>query len=175
MKKSYLSGSVIIITLLILIAGCKKENDNDPTINASVVGEWTCTAIDYTGTTVTEMSGQSLTTDFVGEGYDVDFTLTFTESPNNVTSDGSYSIKLTTTFYGQSTEQDIEGQSFSYTGTWSMSGSELSITQGGETSVATIQELTDSKLSIYIKDVQTLTNMGATATTTTEMNVSFTR
>lgn len=175
MKKSYLSISLIIFAMLFIITGCKKEDDNQPNIDGNIAGVWNCTAIDYTGSTVTEMSGQSLTTDFVGEGYDIDFTLTFTENPNNVTSDGSYSTKLTTTFMGQSTEQFIEGQSFTYTGTWTMNGSELSITQGGETSVATIEELTDSKLVIYIKDVQTMTNMGATATTTTEMNVSFTK
>ncbi len=175
MKKNYLGGVAIVIALVIMVTGCKKENDNDPNIDSSVVGVWTCTALDYAGTTVTEMSGQSLTTNFVGEGYDIDFILTFTEDPNKATSDGSYSIKLTTTFMGQSTEQNVEHQPFIYVGDWTRSGNTLSITSGGETSDATIVKLTDTNFEISIVDVQTLTNMGATATTTTNITVSFKR
>jgi hypothetical protein len=175
MKKYFLSFLILLSAAIVLTTGCKKDSETEPTINSDIAGVWNCTAIDYTGTTVTEVSGQSLTTEFTGEGYDIDFTLTFVENPNEVTSEGSYSIKLTTTLLGQSTVQYIETQPFEYTGTWSMDNNTISITNDGDTDVATITELTDNTLVITITDEEVVSNMGITGTTTTNLVASFSR
>jgi hypothetical protein len=175
MKKIFLSFFIVLSAAIVLTTGCKKDSETEPTINSDITGVWNCTAIDYTGTTVTEVSGQSITAEFVGEGYDIDFTLTFVDDPNEVTSAGSYSIKLTTTYLGQSTVQNVESQPFVYTGTWSMDNNTISITNDGVTDVATITELTDNTLVITITDEEVVSNMGITGTTTTNLVASFTK
>lgn len=175
MEKINLTKVFLVIVIGILIGGCNKNDDDQPVSGSDITGVWTCTALDYTGTTETVIMGQSISADFVGEGYDINFTLTFTENPNEATSDGYYNVKLTTTTFGQSTTQYLEMQNFTYTGIWSKNGNEISITQDGETSVATITELTDSNLKVTITDIQTITNNGATATTTTNLTLEFTK
>lgn len=172
MKKSNLTTVFLLLVLALSIASCNKKDD---TLNGDITGVWNCTAVNYTGTTVTEYSGQSATTEFTGEGYNVDFTFTVSENPNVATSNGSYSIKLTSTVNGQTITQNIEGNDFIYTGEWSKNGSTMTITQGGDSSDATIVKLTDTELELNIDDVRTIENNGMKATTTTNMTVSFIR
>lgn len=119
--------------------------------------------------------GQGATTDFTGEGYNVDFTFTVSENPNVATSNGSYSIKLTSTVNGQTFTQNIEGIDFVFTGEWSKDGSTMTMKQGGESSDATIVKLTDTELELNIVDVQTIESNGIKVTTTTNMSVLFIR
>jgi len=172
MKKSNLTTVFLLLVLALSIASCNKKDD---TTNGELIGVWNCTAVNYTGTTVTEYGGQSATTSFTGEGYNVDFTFTLSENPNVATSNGSYNIKLTSTVNGQTITQNIEGNDFIYTGEWSKNGNTIIITQGGESSDATIVKLTDTELELNIDDVQIIENNGMKATTTTNMTVSFIR
>ena len=109
----------------------------------------------------------------MGKGYNVDFTFTLSENPNVSSTDGSYDIELSTTTFGQTTVQNIEDIAFAYVGTWSLDGNKLTINRDGETSVATIVELTDTLLELNIQEETTMTNNGATATSTVDMHIKF--
>jgi type 1 fimbria pilin len=174
MRKSYLGKVFLLFVLGLFLVGCNKDDDS-PTPNAELTGVWNCTDVDYTGTSVTEVMGQSITADFVGAGYNIDFTLTIVEDPNEITSDGSYDIKLTTTNLGQSNVQNIENIPFTYVGAWSQEGNIMTIDMNGVTSDATIVELTANSLELNMLDVRIINNGGATLTTTTEMVVKFTK
>lgn len=175
MKKSNLTKVFLLLVLGLTIVSCSKKDDTTDPTNGEIVGVWNCTALDYTGTTVTEYMGQSITTDFTGEGYDIDFTFTITESPNLATSNGSYSLELTTTTMGQSVTQNMENIDFTFTGEWSKDGNTMTVSQYGESDDATIVKLTDTELVINILSVETIESSGATAISTVNTTVSFTR
>lgn len=164
----------LFTAFLTLTISCSKDDDGPSTTNnGNIVGVWKGTAVDYTGTTTTSGQGQNVTADYVGEAYDIDYTLTFTENPKKVISDGSYSIELTTTVNGQSTTQNLEDLTFLESGDWTMNGNTLSITVDNETDDATIMELTDSSLVLKAVESQTMSQGGFTVTSTTEVILSF--
>ena len=172
MKKILLEKVFLLFVLGLLISSCSKD-DTPQNTSAEVLGVWNCSSVDYTGTSVTEYLGQNITADFIGEGYNVDFTFTLSENPNVASSDGSYSIKLSTTILGQTTVQNIEDIAFTYVGTWSLDDNKITITQEGESSVATIVELTDNSLKLNIQEERTISNNGANVTTTTDTDITF--
>lgn len=159
-----------------LTISCSSDDDSSSPANSSdIVGVWQGTAVDYRGTSTTTMQGQTITADYVGEAYDIDYTLTFTENPNKVISDGSYSIELTTTVNGQSTTQNVPNLEFLSTGDWSINGSTLSITVDDETDDATIVELTNNSLILNAVQTETTTEQGFTVVSTTDVTLSFTK
>ena len=105
----------------------------------------------------------------------MDYTLTFTENPKKVVSDGSYSIELTTTVNGQSTTQNVENLELLSSGDWSINGNTLSITVDNETDDATIVELTNNNLVLNVVETETNTGSGFTVTSTTDVTLSFTK
>ncbi len=172
MKKINLEKVFLILVLGLFIISCSKDDTTQNT-STKVIGVWNCSSVDYTGTSVTKILGQSISADFIGEGYNIDFTFTLSEDPNVASTSGSHDIKLTTTTLGQTTVQNIEDIAFSYVGTWSIDGDKLTINREGETSVATIVELTDTSLELNILEERTITNSGAIVTTTIDTSIKF--
>ncbi len=176
MKKSILTKVFLLIVLGLTIVSCSKKDDETNPTTGDLAGVWNCTNVLYTGTSVSEYMGQSMVTaEYTGEGYDIDFTFTISENPNIATSNGSYSIELTTIAMGQTVTQNIEGIDFTFTGEWSREGDAMTVTQGGESSDATIVKLTDTELEFNIVTVESVENGGMTATSTTNTTISFTR
>ena len=167
---------ILFTAFISLTISCSKDDDNPaPENNGEIVGVWKGTTVNYTGSTTTTAQGQSITADYVGEAYDVDYTLTFTENPKKVVSDGSYSIELTTTVNGQSTTQNVENLELLSSGDWSINGNTLSITVDNETDDATIVELTNNNLVLNVVETETNTGSGFTVTSTTDVTLSFTK
>lgn len=177
MKKISLTSALVLVLVFALsIAGCKKDN-NDNQTNGDLLGVWTCTTLNYDGTSVSESGGISFTTDFVGEGYDIDFTLTVSENPNIIAAEGNYSIKLTSSVGGVTINtQNIEGLEFANTGEWTRDGNTITIlNELEELSDATIVKLTDTELELKISDVRSFTVPEGTATSTTNTTITFVR
>jgi hypothetical protein len=172
---------LLFLSLFVSFAiSCSSDDDNggdtEPgETEAELVDMWIGSAVNYTGTTVSETQGITLTADFVGVGYDIDYTFDFTENPNVLTAEGSYSIELTTTIQGQSTTQNIEDLGFENSGVWSRDGNQLSLTYDGTTDVATITELTETTLILNIVKVNVTDAGGVTSTSTTNSYFTFTR
>lgn len=166
----------LLVAFVSLTVSCSKDDDNPTPVNSGeIVGVWRGTTVDYSGTTQTSGQGQNFTADFVGEAYDVDYTLTFSENPNKVVSNGSYSIELTTTINGQSTTQNIEGLEFLSTGDWSIDGNTLTVTVDGETDDITIEQLTHDTMVLKGQEIQTMSQGGMTVTSTTNIILTFTK
>ncbi len=172
MKKLSFEKVLFVLVVMLFIGGCAKEDDTTE-ISGSVVGVWNCTALNYSGTTVTELMGQSITSNFTGEGQNIDFTLTFSENPNTATSSGTYDIFLTTTTLGQTQTQTIPDIEFEYTGTWSQNGNDLTIVKDGVPATATIVAMTETTLEVNITDVETSSINEATVTTTINSTIRF--
>lgn len=76
---------------------------------------------------------------------------------------------------GQSVTQNMENIDFTFTGEWSKDGNTMTVSQYGESDDATIVKLTDTELVINILSVETIESSGATAISTVNTTVSFTR
>ncbi|MAO08393.1 MAG: hypothetical protein CL596_06755 [Alteromonas sp.] len=167
-----------LAAMVVFFVSCSKDDDDDnntENISADIVGTWTATDVDYYGTTTTSANGITTEADFTGEGYDINFTLTFTENPNEITSVGSYSILLTTTFNGQNIEQNVEDLTWDSTGDWSIDGTTLTTNTSGNVGVSEIQELTQNSLILYIENTEEITANGVTSTSTQFLTAKFTR
>lgn len=160
----------------ILFVSCSKNNDDDNNDTSSdLLGTWTATSVNYTGTSVTTVQGNSIESTYVGTGYDIDFTVTFTENPNQMTSAGDYSVELSTTFAGQTITQNVENLAFSEVGAWTREGDQLTVTSSNGTGTCTITTLTSTEFAYVYESTETITENGATTTTDIVMNVTYTR
>lgn len=147
-------------------------NDN----TASIIGMWEVTSIDASGTSTAEIAGQTIVTDFVGEGMDLNYTVTFTEMPNEVAAEGDYNIELTTTIAGQSITETIPGILFIDSGNWEIEGDQITINSNDMESTATITTLTDTTLVIEITDSEfVIEQQGVETTATVSASVSLER
>ncbi|WP_347925743.1 lipocalin family protein [Pontimicrobium sp. SW4] len=165
---------LLVLVSIISIYSCSIEEA--PSINSEyILGTWVGEDLDYSGSTVTEISGQTVTADFVGEAYDLDFTLTFSENPKEISTSGSYSVELTTTIEGQVSVTNVENIQFLNDGTWTKSGDEVTIIYNGRTSVFRIIELTEDSLILSLPTVEDLSQGGAIITTTIDMTITFSK
>jgi hypothetical protein len=137
-----LSYLAMLLALSLSITACSDEEAGSPN-NEALVGTWRLESIDYSGTSSTTVQGTTFTSVFVGEGYDLDVTVTFSEDPDTYTTDGDYSIRLTTTTQGQTVEQDFTFEGFLDDGTWERDGENVIITNGDGDVFETIIVLTD--------------------------------
>ncbi|AOW19928.1 lipocalin family protein [Urechidicola croceus] len=135
---------VSILCLLFISACSDPDEDNiiDSATQSEILGTWTMTEF-YTnnGRTITDVQGTELTTNFVSEGQDFETTVTFTENPNEVTSEGGYTTILTSTVLGQSLTQEVPTPSSGVTGTWSLNNGILAISNAAGTGNYEIIEL----------------------------------
>ena len=169
---------ILFITVLtISIVSCGDDDDagNDVGGSVDLIGTWNAVSVNYTGTTVTEANGVSIQADFVGEGMNIDYTLNFTSNPNELTSEGSYDIELTTTILNETTTQTFTDIEFASTGEWLLDGDQMTVTADGVTTIITVVELTATSLILNIIDVQTQNTGGATITITTDSTLVYNR
>lgn len=175
MRKFNIKKILLLLVTSILLVNCGSDDDSIQ-ITGDIAGIWNAVSVDYTGTTVTEASGVSITADYVGEGYDVDFTLTISEDPNVIEGEGEYSIELTTTVQGQTFtqfEEDLE--LLDDPGSWTMSGDTLTMIADGVATDFTITELTESSLIIEATEEEDFSQSGTSITTTINIVLVFTR
>ena len=114
-----------------------------------------------------------------GEGYDLTNKLTFTESPNLISSEGKVNMKLTVTINGLTFTENEEDFEFLGDGTWEINGNDLIIKDPDEEIIedelreVTIFKLTDNEL--IIKITETDEDMEEGETSTIEILASFIR
>lgn len=147
---------LFLLCISIAVSSCSSD-DGDPTPAISeeaVLGTWIGVDVDYTSTSTINFQGQTIVTTTVGEGYDVDYTITFNENPQIFLSEGAYSVELTATTMGQVQMQNVENIEFSQDGNWSLVGDQLTITTDDESAIYTIELLASGliQLTALIED-----------------------
>jgi len=146
------------LSIAVLLFSCGEDDEPKlPTVEG-MVATWNVTNIDYSGTTTTSYAGQTATANFTGVGKDMDYTITFSTSPNTVVSEGGYTIELTTTVAGQSTTEDYEFDEAFMDGTWELNGKTLTITSDGESQEGTVTKQTDDVLHVTVNVDETTTD-----------------
>lgn len=167
--------SIILFAFIALGVSCSNDDAPDQLSNNDILGGWRGTAVEYSGRQVTTGHGQTMVQDFDGEAYDLDYTLTFTENPNIVTSEGSYSLRITVTFNGQTTTQYHENLQFLQDGEWRLEGSTFYLTVDGQTQEYDIVELTNTQLVLGSRIEETIQQGEFLSTATFETRISFSR
>lgn len=159
------------------------DNSNDPT--ADLVGTWDLVALDYTGTSSTGIEGISI--DFSGVAQNIDYTLEFSENPNEFVAGGSYDIELTTSLFGIEETQTVTVNDASSTGNYSINddmlttdGDAISIDNGLPMDInipndLTIIELTDTTLMLNQESNQIVIQDGVTAEVSLNSQQIYTR
>lgn len=161
MKLKKLFIAILFLGTLLSCSSDDDENNN----TGSILGTWDLVSLDYSGNSV----ASGTTTTFVGEAFDINGDLSFTDNPNGYVGDTMYSIHLTSTTMGQDFETDLTNlSSVNGNGTWSLDGDQLTITPAsGSTAQETIFTIQFSNngntFSIDTTDVR---NIGGSTSTT---------
>ena len=175
MKKILLSTLLSAFTLVFL--SC--SNDEDAVTNASesqIMGTWNLTALETKdGRSDTNFDGTSIPTIFTAVGKDFDTVVTFSENPNIVTSEGSYTTVITTTVMWETSTEEETGEDFFESDEWRLDGSTLYFGTGDEEVGFTITELTDGKMSLRYEVDETVDFFGATTSVSATYNMTLTK
>tara|TARA_R110002074_G_scaffold86875_1_gene191772 strand:+ start:50811 stop:51338 length:528 start_codon:yes stop_codon:yes gene_type:complete len=175
MKKLFLLSIFTVFTLV--FSSCSKDEDGVSNASESkITGSWNLTALETNdGTSDTNFDGTSIPTTFDAIGKDFNTVVTFSEEPQVVTSEGSYTTVLTTTVLGETSTQEEEGEDFFQSDEWRLDGNILYFGTGEEEIGLTITELTDSKMSLRYKLDETIEVFGATTSVSATYNMTLTK
>lgn len=184
MKNFIKTLSIFCITISLI--SCNTDDDSGSETTGDLVGDYEMVSFSYEGTTTTTLEGQSAEADFSGIGQNIDYTIEFTENPNEFATAGSYDIELSTTVAGQTTTMVQPINDASSNGTYTRTGNTLTLegtllstgnTIGGNATAgeATISELTDTTLILVQETSQEQTINGATISISLTAESVFTR
>lgn len=142
------------LSILFIVLGLNScsTDDSESNITADIIGAWEAVSVNATGTVVTTIQGVTVETDYTGEVYDMDSTLAFSETPNNVIAGGTFSVRVAGEIGEDPFEYSKANLEYLGNGTWDVIGSELKVTTASKTAVAKIKALTESRLVLIIKE-----------------------
>ena len=148
---------LLLLTVITFLTACESNDNLDINItNADLIGTWNATAQTLEFATSATVQGVTITSNSSGYGKDFDFIYTFSENPNIVSTNGSYTsvTTITSSIPGQSDiDQEIELNSIDGfdSGTWSLDNNTITISDpSGQSSAAEVVEFTGSKLKLKI-------------------------
>lgn len=159
------------------LISCSKDEDEPSVDNSLIVGVWNLEEHEYSGTTSVSQGGTSMETTYTGETYDIDARIIL-NSDNTFRTEGSYSIRLTTNFEGESWVDTYTFSDVTNTGTYRIENNKI-ISEGntpqqpgqGQINMAvsegTIAELTANRLVIVFDQDYTQEQQGI------NMNISL--
>jgi hypothetical protein len=169
---------LLILSLTITLFSCGSDDDGvaaPVSPNADLLGTWSGTSItgSITGT-ITDTSDNS-STPYSGtiSGTNLSYTVTFTETPNLVTSQGTFGSEIVLMQGGQTITIGEAGNAFLDTSnaTWTRNGSTLIITDGGE---VTSSSLAINGNTMTLSTSEMSSEVDGTQTTTATANAVFT-
>lgn len=149
------------LALLCLFFTACSDDDEDTEISTDAfLGTWSLTELEYKGSSSTSTPLGPVTTNYTGEGFDMDLTVEFSADPNTFTSEGDYGLKLNIETMGGSSTVEYPNLNLLGNGSWKRDNNKVTITQEGSVAEeATILELTDSTLTMSF-DVSRLIPLG---------------
>ncbi|HDZ07138.1 hypothetical protein LCGC14_0166260 [marine sediment metagenome] len=175
MKKVFFLSIITAFTLV--FTSC--SNDEDAVSNTSeedIIGVWNLTALEATdGRSETTIEGTVIPATFKAVGKDFQTVVTFSEDPQTVVSEGSYTTVLSTTIGGENQTQEQEGEDFFESEKWRLDGSTLYFGSGDEEVGFTIVELNDSKISLRYELNETVESFFGTSTVSATYNMTLSK
>lgn len=140
--------TIFFLILCTVLFSCTTE-DEEPSNNASIVGNWQLASMKYDGVSRLSMDGSDMEQSFSGEASEIDFIIDFSESPNRFSSQGGYLINLTYDLMGQDINIPVRIDDFMGDGSWDINGDILKVTMTGQpTDELKILKLTANELTM---------------------------
>ena len=144
--------------------------------NADLLGSWNGTAI--TGTANGTYEEADVVTPFTGTvtGSNINYSVTFTETPNNLVSQGTYDTSTIIMVDGKTFTENEPGNTFldAAIATWTRSGQTLTITDDGD--IQTFEMIiTGNTMTLYISQTETEVDGLETTTTTSNFTVTLSK
>jgi hypothetical protein len=162
------------IKLLLLVSAlcfwsCSSDDDsNSSNAEVDILGTWTAISVEFDTASVIEINGQGGAVVCNGEGYDIDTEITFTEEPNEFFTEGDFSVMNDCTPGGESVLEDVEALG---SGTWTLEGDQLILTEGDETIEVDIDLITEDQISLSFE--QEVSFVDGPINTTTTINAEI--
>lgn len=164
MKKLY---KTTLIILLIFNFGCSKDFEIDESdTSGKLAGVWNVEKYEYEGVTTSIFQNDHDVTRFRGFGWNLNITMSFTESPNNYSLNGSFFVDHFITqdngqellYFGDLTTDEA--------GIWDRTGHQVTLEIEGNNIRCYISELTKDTMEFSINSHETETEADGTTTTT---------
>jgi hypothetical protein len=162
---------LLILSLTVTLFSCDSDDDGGvivaPSPNADLLGTWTGTSITggITGNTVDSSDNSNVPYSGTIVGSNLNFTITFTETPNNLTSQGTFDVTASIVTGGQTQTITNSGETFLVVSpaAWTRSATTLTITDNGVTESFS---LSINGASMTLSKSETDTDMDGTETNT---------
>ena len=125
---------LLLLTVVTFLTACETNDSNVSVTEADLIGTWNLksqTIEDGTFNVTTQ--GQTLSANYSGLAEDIDFTYTFSTTPNQLDSQGRYNFTASINFFGQTEteEEEINTDVFPIPSVnWSLNGDSITITEG---------------------------------------------
>ncbi len=160
----------LLSLFFILIFTACSSDDALVVATENLSGSWNLQRFDTEITTSFNVLGLPVTSRSDAIAEDIDVQITFSENPNTVVSDGSYTLVITTTVLGESQTEEISTTDEILSGTWTLNGNEVTITstepdieQDFQQITYRIIELTETRLRMRANFETTQTIEGSEA------------
>lgn len=162
-KQKNIMKNLRLIALLAVISTCFScsKDDNETDVNSSVLGEWQLEEISYSGTTSVNADGFTSIVSYSAEAIDIDAQVIFNDA-TNYTTKGSYVIRMTTTFDGDTEVENYPFTNINGSGTYRIEGNKIftepNLPPGSEqeylmgSGEGTILELTENRMVLFVAE-----------------------
>lgn len=158
---------ILVICVLVIIQSCKSD---DASSDSLLIGTWNLVSLHHTST----ITGIEINSSTVGVGRDINYTYTFQKNPNEVISEGSFALDLTTTSNGETTKHSI-GTAGSSTSNWTLEGNQLTYTWETGNQINTITKLEENALMYTLNRTEENNQNGTIEITVIEETYTFSR
>ncbi|AZJ31815.1 Lipocalin-like domain-containing protein [Tenacibaculum mesophilum] len=155
---------LFVFSISFLLFSCSDSNDLVEISNEDLIGKWNL--IDLTSNVTNKFSYQgntvNSTTAVYGKNYN--FSMTFSENPNEYSTEGSLTLVTKTNTNGEVDTQETESSSIMdlESGEWEIKGNKLITKSNGVSSEMIIDSYTENKLVLKqkINETQTVQGVG---------------
>lgn len=157
-----------------LLWSCSEdEGVEEPT--SDFVGTWELADVSYSGISYIEYLGSNYEQSFTSEGFNYDATMTATENPNEVETEGSYSVSFTVELYGIEIPYTSSGIDLVGQGTWDIEGDQLTVVSEEQEIVFSILTLTPDSCKLAFNSTINPEVTGMTVEQTVEGTITYTK
>lgn len=171
--------NLLFIVAFVILSGCNSDDkQNNIVTSTDLIGTWNLKSQTIEdGTFTGPIQGIQLTANYSAVAKNINFTYTFSENPNKIKFNGSYTIVATVSLLGQNQVQNQEINTNNFpidSANWSLSNNTISGDQNSELPISmNIEEFSSNYMKLKGDFNQTLIENGETITITGTLYVEL--
>lgn len=118
----------ISVLFVLFFISCSSDDNSNLIATENLAGTWNLQSFENKINTTINFLGVPVASNTDAIGEDIQMQITFSENPNIVVSQGSYTLVVTTTILTKTETQEFATNDAVLAGSWSLSGKEVTIT-----------------------------------------------